>query len=170
MQPRTAFLCATSLLTVLTGCGGGGSNIDRRLHPGDRSLGGYAHSRRRCADDRDYCITGERLYRECERGCRFSARRRHGLTDDPIHGSRFAAADHCDCGSGCGGGKRQHLLQGTSGSLSHSVTAGCDGQRGASVVDDCFIECLAHLTSVTTWSTIRLHSLWLRLQIPARLH
>ena len=66
---------------------------DRRLYSGYRSLGGYDHARRRCAELHGYCVTCKRLYRECERGGRRFAQRRHGHTDDPVRSSRWAAAD-----------------------------------------------------------------------------
>ena len=69
-----------------------------------------------------YRFSGGRLHWECERSCRLLTNRGHCHTDDPVDGSRRARADQPDCDVGCGSRQRYRSLQGTSGSLSHSIT------------------------------------------------
>ncbi len=97
MQSRLPFLCAISLLSALTGCGGGASS-SATTRSGDFTLAiapcfDYDYSRRCCADCYAYRFSGERLQWQCELGRRLLTKRCYGYTDDPVDSSRRAAAD-----------------------------------------------------------------------------
>jgi len=73
-------------LSIISSCGCG-------FYPGNRTLCDYNHPRRCSANRHDYRFSNEWLYRKCERSRRLLTQRRHCYTDDPVDGSRRAAAD-----------------------------------------------------------------------------
>ena len=116
MQSRTAFLCAISLLTVLTGCSGGGSSestadFTLAIAPSAVTIipGGAAQTITVTASP----VNGFTGNVSVAVGALPS-----GVTATPmtlVLESRWVAADYCDCQTARCSGKRQHLAPGTYG-------------------------------------------------------
>ena len=125
MQPRTAFLCATSLLTILTGCGGGGgpkSTEDFTLAIAPSALtitsGGAAQTITVAASP----VNGFTGNVSVAVGALPS-----GVTATPMTLSMTPGGLQqisVTAGPAAVAGSASISIQGTSGSLSHSVTAG----------------------------------------------
>ena len=143
MQSRIAFLGAISLLTVLTGCGGGGSSkstadFTLAIAPSSVTItpGGAAQTITVTASP----VNGFTGNVSVAVGALPS-----GVTATPMTLSIAPGGLQqisVTAGPAAAAGSASISLQGTSGSLSHSITAAVTVNAAAAVVDDCFIECL----------------------------